>query len=113
MVNRKQKEAERILAAMIYTPSRHGNSFDYKTADVIRDDEILEFEFSEETMTDNDYAVYCEIPALENIRVARNKTLGLFNASVNTMNEASHNRAKFSLNTEIGDIHYEVNFIEN
>lgn len=92
---------------MIYTRSRHGNSFDYNTADKIKREDILESTFDEYHHTSNRYRLDCTIKNIENLDVKRNKTLDLFSAEVGKLNKFKNNYVDFHVHSErIGEIRY-------
>lgn len=109
-VNSMEKTAKRVLSAMLYKPSKHGDSFRYSTADDIFDEEVSKHEFSEGGIPNADYTFSAQIEGEENVMVQRNKTLGLFDATVKTMNSASSTGVNFEVKVDEKIIHYIVEF---
>jgi hypothetical protein len=105
-----EKTAKRVLSAMLYKPSKHGDSFRYSTADDIFDEEVSKHEFSEGGIPNADYTFSAQIKSGENASVQRNKTLNLFNATVETMNSASLRGVNFEVKVDKNIIHYIVEF---
>ena len=105
-----EKTAKRILSAMLYEPSKHGDKFRYGVADDIFKREVSKYEFSEGGIPNADYTLFAQINEEKDTSVQRNKTLGLFDAEVETMNSAGPHSVKFEVEVDEEIIHYVVEF---
>lgn len=105
-----EKTAKRVLSAMLYKPSEHGDSFRYSTADDIFEREVTKYEFSEGGIPNADHTLFAQINTENDVSVRRNKTLKLFNATVETMNSADPHSVDFEVKIDGKIIHYIVEF---
>jgi hypothetical protein len=105
-----EKTAKRVLSAMLYKPSEHGDRFRYSVADDIFDKEVSKYEFSDGSIPNADYTFFAQINDETEISVQRNKTLDLFDATVETMNSAGPHSVKFEVKVDEKIIHYIVEF---
>jgi hypothetical protein len=105
-----EKTAKRVLSAMLYKPSEHGDSFRHSTADDIFEQEVSEYEFSDGGIPDVDYTFFAQIDSENDTSVKRNKTLGLFDATIKTMNSAGSHSVNFEVKVDQKIIHYIIEF---
>ena len=106
----REKTARRVLSAMLYRPSEHGDGFNYSTADDIFNQEVSKHEFSEGGIPNADYTFSAQLAGGTDTSVRRNKTLGLFDATVKTMNSAGPNSVGFEVEVDGNIIHYIIEF---
>jgi len=105
-----EKTAKRVLSAMLYKPSKHGDKFRHSTADDIFEQEVSKYEFSDGKIPNADYTLFAQITDENDLSVQRNKTLGLFDAEVETMNSAGPHNVNFEVEVDDSIIHYIVEF---
>lgn len=110
VVSYMEKTAKRVLSAMLYKPSAHGDKFRYSIADDIFEQEVSKYEFSEGGIPNADYTLFAQIDDGNDVSVQRNKTLGLFDAEVETMNSAGPHSVRFEVKVDDKIIHYIVEF---
>lgn len=106
-----EKTAKRVLSAMLYKPSKHGDKFRYSVADDIFDEEVSEYEFSADGGIPNaDYTFFARIKNDNDVSIQRNKTLGLFDSTIETMNSASPQNVNLEVKVDGKIIHYLIEF---
>lgn len=80
-----EKYAKRVIAAMLYTPSLDGNSFDYEVANKVAENFVSKVGFSEGGNACNwDYRVSATVSLSEDRELGNTRCTGLFDFEVDT-----------------------------
>lgn len=92
------KQANRILAAALYSPKIHGNKFRITT---VAEDIIDEHIHNTTVSTDTDYADYIVKADIKgDVSVSNNRCMGLFNSKMGTLHKSTESSVSFEVKRE-------------
>jgi hypothetical protein len=100
MVSNKEKDLKQILAASLYKPSIHGNSFRHSVANDIINNSIYNVSITEDTSY-ADAKIQANVD--KSLSISDNRCMNLFDSKMGKLQEASESQIRFEVNQTYKD----------